>query len=49
MADRNPDSMHDPDSRVNPSTCTKDAEEPFLDERGEIADARHCTALAKQL
>lgn len=31
IADRNPDSMHDPDSPVNPSTCTKDTEEPLID------------------
>jgi hypothetical protein len=33
IADRNPDSMHDPDSRVNPTNCTKDAEEPNQGEK----------------
>jgi len=28
IADRNPHSMHAPDSRVNPPTCTKFADEP---------------------
>src|SRR5690606_5995426 len=30
IADRNPHSMHAPDSRVNPPTCTKFADEPLI-------------------
>ncbi|SKC10691.1 hypothetical protein SAMN06295937_10961, partial [Sphingopyxis flava] len=30
IADRNPHSMHAPDSRVNPPTCTKFADEPLF-------------------
>ena len=44
MADRNPDSMHDPDSRVNPSTCTKDAEEPLFVARQVDIWRRACGA-----